>query len=145
MGFFSGLKASKPTFNVQRAVMTIVVAAVKADGKVSADEITRLRSICARSPIFAANAKEEDDAVIGWADNVTTHLKAEAISAAAAALKPELRETAFSFACEIVLADGIAGDDEEKFISMLGKELGITEQLGSAIVQTTIIRMRGAE
>lgn len=123
--------------------MTIVIGAIKADGEVSDDEVTRLRSMCARSPIFASNSKEEDDAVIGWADNVTTQLKENAFLKAAAVLKPELRETAFAFACEMVLADGMVGDDEEQFISFLAQTLGISEELGSAIVQVTIIRMRG--
>ncbi|HVT87726.1 MAG TPA: tellurite resistance TerB family protein [Tepidisphaeraceae bacterium] len=145
MGFFSGLKTSEPSFNVQRAIMTIIIAAIKADGEVSDDEVIRLRSMCARSPIFASNSKEEDDAVIGWADNVTTQLKADAIRKAAAALKSPLRETAFAFACEMVLADGMVGDAEEKFISMLGETLGISQELGSAVVQVTIVRMRGAD
>ena len=35
----------------------------------------------------------------------------------AAALKPELRETAFAFSCEMILADGIVGEAEDNFIS----------------------------
>jgi uncharacterized tellurite resistance protein B-like protein len=135
MKFFSGLKGAEPVFNVQKAVMTIVIAAIKADGEISDDEVGRLRSMCARSPIFASNSKEEDDAVIAFADNVTTQLKADAISKAAAVLKPELRETAFAFACEVILADGIVGEAEDNFISMLGR----------TVVQATIIRMRGVD
>jgi uncharacterized tellurite resistance protein B-like protein len=145
MKFFSGLKTTEPTFTVQKAVMTVVVAAIKADGDVSEDEIRRLRSMCARSPIFASNSKEEDDAVIGFADNVTSQLKAEAITKAAAALKPELRETAFAFACEVILADGIVGEAEDNFMSMLAEKLQVSEEVGNAIVKTTVIRMRGAE
>ncbi|MEI9975308.1 MAG: hypothetical protein WDO73_26555 [Ignavibacteriota bacterium] len=96
-------------------------------------------------PDLRNHSKEEDDAVINFADNVTTQLKAEAIAKAAAALKPELRETAFAFACEMVLADGIVGESEEGFISGLAEKLGITEELGSAVVQVTIIRMRAAD
>lgn len=142
MGFFGGAK-TKPAFNPQKGVMTIVVAAIKADGDISDDEVTRLRSMCARSPIFSSNSSAEDDAVISFADNVTTQLKQEAIDEAAAALTPELRETAFAFATEIVLADGIVGDAEDKFISMLAQKLGISDSIGQAVVTTTIIRMRG--
>ena len=122
MKLFSGFKgAAEPTFNVQKAIMTIVVAAIKADGEVSEDEVSRLRSMCARSPIYATNSKEEDDVVINFAENVTTQLKADAITKAAAALKPELRETAFAFSCEMILADGIVGEAEDNFISMLAR------------------------
>lgn len=145
MRFFSGLKGAEPVFNVQKAIMTIVIAAIKADGDVSDDEVGRLRSMCARSPIFARNSKEEDDAAIAFADNVTSQLKLDAIDRAAAALKPELRETAFAFACEMILADGIVGEAEDNFISMLADKLGVNEEVGTAVVQATIIRMRGAD
>lgn len=145
MKFFSGLKGTEPTFNIQKAVMTIVISAIKADGDVSDEEVGRLRSMCARSPIFASNTKEEDDVVISFADNVTTQLKTEAIGKAASALKPELRETAFAFACEMILADGIVGEAEDTFISMLAEKLGISDETGRIVVQATIIRMRGAE
>lgn len=146
MKFFGGFKgAAEPTFNVQKAIMTIVVAAIKSDGEVSEDEVGRLRSMCARSPIFATNSREEDDAVINFAESVTTQLKAEAIAKAAAALKPELRETAFAFSCEMILADGIVGEAEDNFISMLAEKLGITEEVGSAVVAVTLMRMRSAD
>ncbi len=143
MNFFSGLKKADPTFNVQRAVMTIVIAAIKADGEIADEEIGRLRSMCARSPIFSSNTKEEDNVLIGFADNVTSQLKEEAIRKAAAALKPELRETAFAFACEIVLADGMVGEAEEAFISKLAEALEISESVGESIVKVTMIRLRG--
>lgn len=143
MGLFDGFRAKvQPTFNVQRAVMTVVVAAIKADGKISEEEVGRLRSMCARSPIFAANSKVEDDAVIDFADHVSDQLGIDAIEKAAAVLKPELRETAFAFATEMVLADGMVGQKEEAFISQLADILGIGEDLGRAVIHVTMIRAR---
>lgn len=145
MGLFDGLKAKvQPTFNPQKAIMTIVIAAINADGNVSDEEINRLRSMCARSPIFAANSKEEDNAVIDFALNVNDQLGAGAIQKAAEALEPELRETAFAFATEMVLADGMVGEKEEAFISQLAGFLGIGEELGRAVIQVTMIRARSA-
>ena len=145
MKFFSGLVGSaEPTFNTQNAIMTIVVAAIKVDGHISDEENRHLRSMCSFSPIFAANTKEEDDAVISFADNVTAQLKGEAVAKAAAVLKPELRETAFAFACEMILADGMVGESEDAFISELAQKLGISDAAGQTIVQATLIRMRGA-
>ena len=68
---------------------------------------------------------------LAFADTVTTQLKADAVSKAAAVLKPELRETAFAFACEVILADGIVGEDEDNFISMLAEELGSRKRWGA--------------
>ena len=109
----------------------------------SDEEIARLRSMCARSPVFASNTKGEDDAVIDFALNVTDQLGMGAIEKAAEALKPELRETAFAFAVEMVLADGMVGQEEEAFIAKLAQLLGIHEELGRAVIQVTMIRARG--
>jgi len=143
MGLFDGFKAKvQPTFNTQKAIMTIVIAAIKADGNVSDDEVGRLRSMCARSPIFSANSKDEDDSIIDFALNVSDQLGANAIAQAAEALKPEMRETAFAFATEMVLADGMVGAKEEAFISQLAEALGVSEETGRAVILVTMIRGR---
>ena len=143
MGLFDGLKTkTQPTFNAQKAIMTIVIAAIKADGNVSDEEVGRLRSMCVRSPIFAANSKEEDEAVIDFALNVSDQLGLDAVKKAAEALKPELQETAFAFAVEMILADGMVGDKEEAFISQLAGLLGVSEELGRAVIIVTMIRAR---
>lgn len=144
MGLFDSLKSKKePTFDPQKSVMTIVVASIMADGDASDEEIGRMRSMCARSPIFSKNTKDEDDAVIDFAINVVKQLGDDGIAKAANALKPELKETAFAFASEIILADGIVGDDEEQFLTQLAKTLGIDDSLARSIIEVTLIRGRG--
>jgi uncharacterized tellurite resistance protein B-like protein len=134
----------QPAFNPQRAIMTVVIAAIKADGSVSDEEVGRLRSMCARSPIFASNSKQKDDALFVFAPNVTDQLGPGAIQKAAEALKPELRETAFACATEMVLADGMVAESEEAFMSRLAGILGINEDLGRAVIAVTMIRARSA-
>jgi len=146
MGLFDGFKTkTQPVFTAQKAVMTIVIAAIKADGNVSDEEVGRLRSMCARSPLFSANSKEEDDAVIDFALNVSDQLGTDAVKKAAEALTPELKETAFAFATEIVLADSMVGEKEEAFISQLAGVLGVSDDLGRAVIQVTMIRARGEQ
>ena len=146
MGLFDKLRGSSAvTFNPQQALMTIVVAAVKADGHVSDDEIRRIRSLCLLNPLFATNSTEQDNAIFRFADNTTHQLGAQAVAMAAAALPSALRETAFAYACDMVLADGIVTADEEHTIIDLAEKLGVTEELAHAIVTTTIVRNRGNE
>lgn len=143
MGLFDALRSeTQPAFNIQRAIMTIVVEAISIDGNVSEEEMGRLRSMCARSPIFASNSTEEDDALIDFAINVLDQLGDNAIVHAAGALKAPLRETAFAFATEMVLADGMVGEKEEAFISKLAKTLAINEDLARGVIQVTLIRAR---
>lgn len=143
MGLFDSFRAAvAPIFNVQQAIMTVVVAAVKADGAVAREEVMRIRSMCALSPIFAHNSTDQDDAVIAFADNVTSQMGEEAVVKAAEALQPQLRETTFAFACDMVLADGIVGRDEETFLISLMQRLGVSEDVGRSIVGVTLIRNR---
>lgn len=143
MGFFSGFKTADPVFNPQRAVMTIVIASIAADGEVDDEEIGRLRSMCVRSPLFAANSSDQDLTLIKFANATLAQLGDGAIEKAAATLRPDLRETAFAFACEMVLADGSVGESEDRFISKLAAALQIDQSVGDAIVNVTQIRLRG--
>ena len=144
MNLFDKFKTRlEPVFDTQKSVMTIVVAAIIADGKISDEEVGRLRSMCANSPLFSSNTRDEDDAIIGFAQNASEQLGADAIRRAAKGLTPELRETAFAYAIEMVLADTFVGSEEEAFISQLAGMLGISEEVGHAVILTTMIRGRG--
>jgi hypothetical protein len=65
------------------------------------------------NPLFATNSTEKANAVLRFADNTTDQLGEQAVALAAAVLPPALRETAFAYACDMVLADGIVTTDEE--------------------------------
>lgn len=143
MGLFDGFKQRKlDSFNEQQAIMTIVVAAIKADGHVSQEEVQRLRGICILSPIFASNSPQQDEAIINFADTATEIFGDQAITKAAAALSPALRETAFAFASDMVLADGVLGPSEERFIEDLAKKLELRENVAQTIIYATMARNR---
>lgn len=146
MSLFEKFRGSATaTFNAQQALMTIVVAAVKADGQVSDGEIRRIRSLCLLNPLFATNSTEQDNEILRFADTTTHQLGDQAVALAAAALPPPLRETAFAYACDMVLADGVVTADEEHMIVDLAGKLGVSAELAHAIVTTTIVRNRGNE
>lgn len=145
MGLFDSFRSDvAPTFTVQQAIMTIIVAAVMADGDVAEDEVARLRSMCSLSPIFANNSSDQDTSVIRFAATVVSQMGEQAVVEAAKVLKPELRETAFAFACDMVMADGLVGQSEEKFLTTLMNTLGIPETSGRGLVWATIVRNRNA-
>jgi len=132
-------------FDVQRAIMTVVAFAQLADGDVSDEEVARLRAMCALSPIFASNTREQDVEAIKFSISAINTLGNQAIAQAASALSPELRETAFAFACDIILADGIATDEEQKFLAELVRTLALSDEVASVLVQATLIRNRSSQ
>lgn len=62
---------------------------------------------------------------------------------ATAALPTELRETVFANACDIVLADGVAEDDEKQFLNELRRKLEIADNRALTIVQVMVIKNKG--
>jgi hypothetical protein len=60
----------------------------------------------------------------------------------AAALPEELHATAFAFACDIVLADGVVEDSEKTLIERLRKRLGIPVDEAKEIVKVMVIKNR---
>jgi uncharacterized tellurite resistance protein B-like protein len=144
MGLFDGIKSKVATnLTPQQAVMAIVIAAVKTDGEVENAEIARLQAMCGLSPLFASNTSDQDRALVSAANTLTNQLGQRAVERAGEALSPALRETAFAFACDMVLADGVLADTEEQFLSKLAADLKIDEAVAESIAMVTIIRNRG--
>lgn len=143
MGLFDSFRSEiAPNFNPQQAIMTIVIAAVMSDGEVADEEVARVRSMCLLSPIFASNSHDQTPALIRQAININGQMGEQAISKAAEVLNPELRETAFAFACDMVLADGIVGHSEEAFLNLLMSRLSVSENAGRSLVWATLVRNR---
>ena len=59
------------------------------------------------------------------------------------AVPPELRETAFAIAVDIVLADGVVENDEKEFIDDLMIKLSIDAQRAKTIVQVMAFKNHG--
>lgn len=53
------------------------------------------------------------------------------------------KDTLFSMAIEIVLADGILEKDEEKVIELIADRMKINPELANTIIQVMLIRNRG--
>ena len=59
------------------------------------------------------------------------------------AVPPELRETAFANACDIVLVDGIVEDDEKEFIDNLMIKFEMDRKRAKTIVQVMVHKNHG--
>lgn len=145
MGLFDGIlgKSGAVELDEQKAVMIVIVSAVKADGRISDVEVAQIRSICAWSPIFARNSQEQDSYLIQFADNFTDEHGVEgAVQRAAARIPSPLRETAFSFATRISFADGNVGDSEQRFLASLMQWLALDQSTARKIIEVVAIMNR---
>ncbi len=65
------------------------------------------------------------------------------LSVAVPAVPPELRETAFANAVDIVLADGVVDPEEKTFIDSLSGQLEMDEKRAMAIIKVMVFKNKG--
>ncbi len=147
MGIFSGLRGKGVEgLDLQPAVMVPIVAAMLADGEIDDNEVNQIRSICAWSPIYARNTREQDTDIILRAVKLVQADGAEAMCRKAAdLLSPALRETAFVFAVRMVFADGQVSSSEERLIEQLSEWLSLDGARARSFVETVSVMQHAAD
>ena len=126
------------------AFAVILVAAVAADGELSAAESARLNGLLASSRVLPPNPPDGGPNVVESALSVLTeHGLPATLAACAEALPANLRPTAFAQATDLVLADARVGQREKAFIDTLRDALAINDALALRIVDVILIKNRG--
>lgn len=142
MGLFSGLKGRgvDASLDPSTAVMVPIMAAMTADGEIDDNEVNQVRSICAWSPIYARNSRDEDTQIILRALRLVQDHGAEEMCARACdVLSPALRETAFCFAARMVFADEHVGRKEREMLEAMVSSLSLDERRAQQIVEVVSI------
>ena len=141
MGLFSGLRGKgAEALNLHTAMMVPIVAAMLADGEIDDNEVSQIRSICAWSPIYARNTRDQDTDIILRAIKMVQDDGSESMCRKAAELlSPALRETAFVFAVRMVFADDHVGSSEERLIEQLAEWLSLDASRARSFVETVSV------
>lgn len=132
--------------DVPTAVMTPIVAAMLADGRVDEDEVLHVETICATSPVFERNSSVQNERLILHVTRMIEDKGAEAMCRKAAiTLSPSLRETAFMYALRVVFSDGYVGETEHDVIENLANWLSISDERASTMVDVATIMQNGVD
>lgn len=136
MGILDRLRqqGAADNLDIRLAIMTILSACIQYDGEIGDNELRKLRSILAWSPLFASNSTEEDDKIIEAADALINQMGMNgAIDAAVRSLPNHLRTTAICFAFDLVHSDGDVADDEKEFLTVLANKAELPPHILDAI------------
>ena len=129
--------------DLQTAVMIPIVAAMLADGRVDEDELLQIEMLCTTSPLFFRNSSAENERLIVRATRMIEDRGAEKMCRqAAAALSPELRETAFVHAAKMVYLD--SGQSEREAIEDLTSWLSIATVRARVLIDVVSVMQRSA-
>ena len=127
----------------QEALVGIALCAAYADGSMRPEEDERLSE-----QLESCRALEGcDEASLRAAMQKADRLLAKEgesglLARAAAALRPDLRPTAFCLGADLVLADDEVAPEEHAFVERLRQSLGVDPSLARSIVDVLLIRNR---
>jgi tellurite resistance protein len=136
--------AGPVTFTEKEAVVALLFLAVTSDGSIAPEEEELVIAASNRMkllrdqgiPEFNATVQKVRDAIDGKG-------RAEVLAAGVKALPPDLRETVYTLAADIVFADGTAHPDEMIFLREAQEALEVPDDLATKVIEVMRIKNRG--
>lgn len=117
------------------ALIFIMVLASTSDGGISDSEVDRLSEMVKFLPVFATfdldrlpSLSQECVGLLQDPDGIDL-----ALDVIETALPPELRETGYALACEIIATDGFASQEELRLLELLRHKLNLSRLSSAAI------------
>lgn len=129
--------------NEQEALVGVALCAAYADGSMRAEEDERL----ADALVSCRALRGVDEARLREAMQKADRLLAKDgeagfLARVAAAIRPDMRPTAFCLGADLVLADGEVATEERAFVERLRAAMGVEERLARSIVDVLRLRNR---
>ncbi|MCA9107870.1 MAG: tellurite resistance TerB family protein [Pirellulaceae bacterium] len=140
---FGGMEGSGK-LSPQESFAGILLGASACDGHIADDEVQSLFTALLRMKLYQRlNERQFQQAI----QKVHGLLKKKGVDvlldACTATLPPELAKSAFTNACDIVMADGVVEDDEKQFIEKLRAKLKIEPETAKTIARVMVIKNKG--
>lgn len=140
---FGGMESSRK-LSPQESFAGILLAASACDGHISDEEASNLTAAVGRMRLFQRVNEKEFGQVM---DKLLGILKKKGcdvlVEGCCETLPPDLANSAFANACNIVLADGVVDQDEKEFIEKLRNHLKVEPNTAKAIAQVMVIKNKG--
>ena len=131
-------------FGPQEGFAGVMLGASACDGHIADEEVQSLMTILHRMKLYSRVSPNQFGSMM---DRLLGLLKRggpeKLMDQAVPAVPPELRETAFCNAVDIVLADGIVEPDEKEFIDKLSTQMEMDESRAKAIIKVMVYKNKG--
>jgi uncharacterized tellurite resistance protein B-like protein len=134
-------KLTKSSPSEAKALAGILFATGAVDKNLTENEKKRIKNTLARIYLFENWSKKEYEAMENELIALVEKQESESVlETSAAALSPRFYETAFALAIDLILADGVCDEQEQKFIKKLQQTLQLDEKLAVKITEVIIIK-----
>jgi len=145
MGWFNTdrMPSSSDIFTKQEAFLGIALATSAADGVMDDSEMKNISAYLTQMKMFHGYSERETRDIF---EKLFKVLEKEGIGGlvaiAKSSLPDDLRETAFTCAVDIALADGVIEENENALLQELQHVLDISDELGGKILDVMVIKHR---
>ncbi len=124
------------------AIIYSVVLAAASDGEVTESELETIRDMVMGLPIFNEFERGNFSEIAGACMDLLT--EADGLDAAVDIIRQSLPQrlcaTAYALACDVIAVDGIATQEELRFLEMLRHELAVDRLTAAAIERGSAAR-----
>ncbi len=131
-------------FGPQEGFAGVLLCASACDGHIGDEEGQSINLILGRRRLYERLTQQQFCSMM---DRLMGELKRggpeKLLEKSLPAVPPELRETAFANAVDIVLADGTVEEEERQFIDDLGGKLEVDQKRAKTIVQVMVYKNQG--
>lgn len=135
---------SPAEFGPQEGYAGVMICASACDGHIGDEEGQNLNLILGSKRLYSRHSPQQFGAMI---DRLIGELKRKGpeklLEKAYTKVPPELRESAFANAVDIVLADGTVEEEEREFIDDLRDKFEIEQARAKTIVQVMVYKNAG--
>lgn len=123
------------------AIAIICMCAIQADTHIKNVELKKLSSMIALSPLYR-HIKNPLEYISSLNTEYSGKEVEKVIDIAIESLTPRLRETAYAWACEVVMADFGVSQEEHACLGLLVKKMGLHGELAGKISAVVAILNR---
>ena len=140
---FGGFAKEEP-FGPQDGFAGVLLCAAACDGHIADEEVQNLFTTLNRMKLYQNITQQRYGSMMDRLVGILKRTGPEGLlERAAPAVPPELRETAFANACDLVLADGVVDPAEKEFINDLMTRLSISGDQAITIVEVMVVKNKG--
>ena len=120
---------------VQDAIIIIVIFAAQTDLSCSEEEIKRIEGIAERCPACVEKKKGIFSRINLFVNEMRMVGREKALEIAVEVLSPELRNTAFELAAEVVIKGNTLSDQKTKILEELVTKISIEAQFAATVIE----------
>ncbi|MEA5604439.1 tellurite resistance TerB family protein [Nostoc sp. UHCC 0252] len=148
MGLFDAVlgteNQTQTVLNSAEAFAVIVLLATASDGYLSVEQGNYITFALSQMKLFKGYPHEMLNRLF---DQILGILQGDGFNAlfdaAKYSLSQDLRESAFAVATDLILAGGVAAEEEKSFLNDLYQALGVSSEIAVQIVEVMLIKNRG--